>query len=72
MDLRALATILLVSGSGVYWPASGRCAAGFELLHNPYVDRSAKKAIAERLRRGRLLGTRATAAATAVAEAALR
>jgi hypothetical protein len=54
--LRALPAILLVSGSGVDPTAGARCAAGFELLHNPYVDRSAKTAVAERLRNAGCLG----------------
>ena len=54
--LRALPAILLVSGSGLYATAGARCAAGFELLHNPYVDRSAKTAVAERLRKAGCLG----------------
>ena len=58
MDLATVATILLVSGSGVHWPAGGRCAGGFELLHNPHVDRSTKKALAESMRQAGCLGRR--------------
>jgi hypothetical protein len=56
MKLAAAATILLVAGGGLNGPPGGRCAAGFELLHNPFIDHATRKAAAASLREAGCLG----------------
>jgi hypothetical protein len=58
MTLPIVAAILLLSAADVRASAGGRCSSGFELLHSPYVDRSAKTAIAQSMREAGCLGRR--------------